>query len=185
MQKYTSGTSVCIKKTRVKYPQQLTRTALTIFPLHRVNFILFIECKSSTFTSCSSFSSPGVRTEQDLYIRLIDSMTKQVSCCCTFSFPLFLNNTVHRAPCAQTTWKLSPTTNSNKKNDNDGGEKSVVSKSNYRCNESRQPPLRLFMRGRIIFQDSKVNFSLSDLGLVAGSVCSTLNFKHFFWSNMS
>lgn len=36
------------------------------------------------------FLSPGVRTEQDLYIRLIDSMTKQVSCCCTFSFFLFL-----------------------------------------------------------------------------------------------
>lgn len=36
------------------------------------------------------FLSPGVRTEQDLYIRLIDSMTKQVSCCCTFSFLLFL-----------------------------------------------------------------------------------------------
>lgn len=102
-------------KTRVKYSQQLTRTALTIFPLHCVIFILFIESKSSKFTSCFSFSSPGVRTEQDLYIRLIDSMTKQVSCCCTFSFSLFLlfKRTVqHGAPCALCTnnasWKLSP-----------------------------------------------------------------------------
>lgn len=30
--------------------------------------------------------SNGVRTEQDLYIRLIDSMTKQVSCCCYTCF---------------------------------------------------------------------------------------------------
>lgn len=59
--------------------------------------LLFYLVKSSKFTSCSSFSSPGVRTEQDLYIRLIDSMTKQVSCCCTFppflSFPLFPKRT--------------------------------------------------------------------------------------------
>uniref|UniRef100_A0A674N299 EBF transcription factor 3a n=1 Tax=Takifugu rubripes TaxID=31033 RepID=A0A674N299_TAKRU len=48
--------------------------------IERTAFVDFVEkekYKSSKFTSCSSFSSPGVRTEQDLYIRLIDSMTKQ------------------------------------------------------------------------------------------------------------
>lgn len=44
---------------------------------------VFIAYNSSKLTSVLGFLSPGVRTEQDLYIRLIDSMTKQVSCCYT------------------------------------------------------------------------------------------------------
>uniref|UniRef100_A0A674PBI1 EBF transcription factor 3a n=1 Tax=Takifugu rubripes TaxID=31033 RepID=A0A674PBI1_TAKRU len=44
--------------------------------IERTAFVDFVEKEKVRFV-CSSFSSPGVRTEQDLYIRLIDSMTKQ------------------------------------------------------------------------------------------------------------
>ena len=52
------------------------------------------------------FPSPGVRTEQDLYIRLIDSMTKQVSNC--FFFFYNLNKSFSLAPGVYLDSSVSP-----------------------------------------------------------------------------
>lgn len=91
--------NVCIKKNliiimasqniiKINLLFWLIITELFMFTRYLTFFVglfvfVFIAYNSSKLTSVLGFLSPGVRTEQDLYIRLIDSMTKQVSCCYT------------------------------------------------------------------------------------------------------
>lgn len=83
--------SACAYKSNTSCMEQIIITILINIVL-TIKIIQSIYCVMTTFfylmpSICKNvpFLLAGVRTEQDLYIRLIDSMTKQVSCCYTLS----------------------------------------------------------------------------------------------------
>lgn len=89
-----------------------------------------------------SLSLPGVRTEQDLYIRLIDSMTKQVRCSDTFFFPFFFFFTRSVTPTTCVVHDLSKNKTGKKKK-----EKCAAENYNRRPLETKIKKVKIFICG--------------------------------------